>query len=170
MTEAVEFDWLRWRDTSPDASCIPVEVVCDGWAHIRLWRPSTLPPDDVTPGLLWRPCGGEMLRLALEGGVYGVEGEALYGSPPLVVNTADPNGPWPQMFVLRPPQWPDCGPPGRLWLVPPCGELAEVPAVVLGDLVAGADGGEPIVMRGPDGDQLRALAEQIVGMTGGYRA
>lgn len=102
-------------------------------------------PDDA-PGLLWRPCGGKVLRLALEGGTYGSNGEPLHGSPPLIVNTADPNGPWPQMFVIRPAQWPHCGPPARLWLVPLCGDLVEVPADLLGDLVAVADGGDPIVL------------------------
>lgn len=169
MTEATEFKWLQWRDAPPDASCISVEVVCEGWNQIRLWRPSA-PVLDDTPELLWRPCSREMLRFAMEGGLYDANGEALHGSPRLVVNVADPCGPWPVMFVIRPPQWPDCGPPARLWLVPPCGELVEVPAGVLGDLVAVADDGGVIVMRGATLDQLRALAEQIVGMTGGYRA
>lgn len=166
MTGDAEFEWLRWRDTPPNACRIPVEVMCDGWDYIRLWRPSAPPPDDAFD-LLWRPCGSEILRLALEGGIYDAEGESLYGSPPLVVNTADSNGPWPHMFVLRPPQWPDCGPPGRLWLVPSCGELAEVPAALLGDLVAVADEGKPIVMRGLDVEQLRGFAAQVVAMSGG---
>lgn len=170
MTEAIEFDWMRWRDTPPDASTIPVEVVCDDWPHVRLWCPSSVPPDDVTPGLLWRPCGSEVLRMTREGGIYDAEGAALYGSPRLVVSPADPRGPWPSMFVLRSWNWPNCGPPGRLWLVPPSGELAEVPAVILGDLVAVTDGGEPVVMRGPTVDQLRGLAAQVVNMTGGFRA
>ncbi len=169
MTETVEFDWLRWQDSPPHACCIPVEVACDGWDHIRLWRPATPLPDDAH-GLLWRPCGREMLRLAMEGGIYGSEGDALYGSSPLVVNPADPCGPWPAQFVIRPAQWPDCGPVARLWLVPPCGGLTEVPPTILSDLLAVADGGEPIVMRGLDGAQLRVLAGQVVDMTGGYRA
>lgn len=166
MTEAIEFKWLRWRDTPPDASNIPVEVVCDGWDYIRFWCPSNVPPDEVVSGLLWRPCGSDVLRLALEGGIYDAEGEPLYGSPPLV-SVADPHGPWPHMFVLRSWNWPNCGPPGRLWLVPPSGELAEVPAVILGDLVAVTDGGEPVVMRGPTVDHLRTLAAQVVAMSGG---
>jgi len=66
--EAVEFDWLRWQDSPPHACCIPVEVACDGWDHIRLWRPATPLPDDAL-GLVWRPCSKEILCLALEGGI-----------------------------------------------------------------------------------------------------
>ena len=169
MTGDVESDWMRWRDTPPHASSIPVEVVCDRWDCTRLWRTSIFLPDDAL-SLVWRPCGKDLLRLAMEGGIYGPNGEALHGSPTLVVDAADPNGPWSQQFVICPAQWPDCGPVTRLWLAPPCGELVEVPADVLGDLVAVVDGGDPIILRGLDGDHLRALAEQVVGMTGGFRA
>lgn len=166
MIEVVEFKWLQWRDTPPDASHIAVEVTCEGWGYIRLWRASASLPDDALD-LLWRPCSSEILRMAAEGGLYDVEGEALYGSPRLVVNTADPNGPWPHMCVLQPPQWPDCGPPARLWLAPSCGDLVDTPPFVLGDLVAVADRGEVVVMRGLDLKQLRGFAAQVVAMSGG---
>lgn len=57
----------------------------------------------------------------------------------------------------------DCQQPGRA-------RRHEVPATIFGDLVAVADRDEPIIMQRSDGAQLRALAGQIVGMTGGFRA
>lgn len=169
MVEAVEFDWVPWRDCVPDPAGGPVEVASDAWRGIRLWRPAVPPPDGIT-GVFWRPCDEALLPLATHGGLYDGDAQPLLGSPPLVAGGFDQNGLWPQMFVLRLPHWPHCGPVARLWLVPPSGALAKVPADLLGDLVAVADSGDPVVMRGPDGDQLRALAGQIVGMTGGFRA
>lgn len=169
MTETAEHAWVSWADCRPDPVGGPIEVASDAWKGIRLWRPAEPPPDGVT-GLLWRLCGDALRPLATFGGVYDIDAHPLLGSPPLMAGGFDPNGLWPVIFVIRCPQWPDCRPPARLWLVPPSGELAKVPAGVLGDLVAVADNGGVILMRGGILDQLRALAEQIVGMTGGYRA
>ena len=169
MTATDEHAWVSWSDCGPDPAGGPVEVVSDAWRGVRLWRPAEPPPDGVV-GLFWRPCGEALRSLATLGGLYDHDAQPLLGSPPLMAGGFDQNGLWSQMFVLRPLQWPDCGPPGRLWLVPPCGEMAKVPAAVLGDLVAVVEEGSPIVMRGPDGDQLRALAGQVIGMTGGWRA
>jgi len=133
----------------PDPQGIPVEVFHDGWSGTRLWRPSGPSPKDG-PGLLWRHGSAALRHLATLGGLYGPEGEALHGSPRLAINPSDPNGPWNEMFVVAPAER-HSSPATRLWLVPPCLALVEIPPVVLSDLVAVVDGGETAVLRGWDG-------------------
>lgn len=164
MTEPTEHDWSLWRSCPPDPHGNPVEVFIHGWEHPRLWRPAGPPPEDA-PGLLWRPGSKALRTLAVLGGIYDADGKPLYGSPALIYGVADANGPWAEMFVIGPEQRDT--PVSRLWLVPPCLELVEVPCVVLGDLVAAADRAETLVMRGPDIGQLRRFAEQVVAMSGG---
>lgn len=169
VTQPPAHAWVPWQACPPDPRGVPVEVRSSAWCGSRLWRPSGPPPDDAL-GLKWRPCGKMLLKLAMFGGIYDAVGDPLYGSPPLIANSSDPNGPWAQQFVISPSPRSRRKPVTRLWLVPPCLALVEVPPTVLGDLVAAADHGETVVMRGPDGDQLRAFAAQIVRMTGGWRA
>lgn len=119
--------------------------------------------------MLWRHGSAVLRHLATLGGLYGLEAELLFGSPQLVVNPSDPNGPWNEMFAVAPAER-HSSPATRLWLVPPCLALVEIPPVVLGDLVAVVDGGETAVLRGWDGDELRKFACEIVGMSGGFRA
>ncbi len=168
MTQTAADSWQLWRACPPDPQGAPVEVLNEGWTCSRLWRPSGPPPKDA-PDLHWRPCCGELRTLAFAGGIYDAEGLPLYGSPSLINGTSDANGPWNQMFVVGPADR-GSGPVTRLWLVAPMLDLVDVPPVILGDLVAAADRGETIVMRGPVGDRLRTFAEQIVGMTGGGSA
>lgn len=160
--------WTDWRASPPDPHGIPVEVFHDGWQHTRLWRPAGPPPEDA-PALVWRHGSAVLRHLATLGGLYGPEGGALFGSPELVISPSDPNGPWHETFVIGPVDR-HSSPATRLWLVPPCLNLVQVPSVVLGDLVTVADRGETVVMRGRDGGELRKFACEIVGMTGGWRA
>ncbi len=166
MTDAADRGWMPWRDCPPDPGGGPIEVLSDAWQGTRLWRPIGPPPEDIT-GLMWRPFSESLLPLATLGGLYDQDAQPLHGSPPLVAGGFDPNGLRPEQFVISRSPWSSSGPVMRLWLAVPCIDLAEMPPVVLGDLVAVADRGETIVMRGLDVGQLRGFAEQVVAMSGG---
>lgn len=166
MTDAAEQGWVPWRDCPPDPLAGLVEVMSDAWRGTRLWRPAGPPPEDIT-GLMWRPCSESLLPLATLGGLYDGDAQPLHGSPPLVAGGFDPDGLWPEQFVIGLTPRSSSGPVARPWLVAPCVDLADVPPVVLGDLVVVADRGETIVMRGLDVEQLRGFAEQVVAMSGG---
>lgn len=93
--------WFPWSATPPDPDGEAVEVRCDGWQHSRLWRPSGPPPENAR-GLVWRHGDDRLRLLAKFGGIYAPGDQPLHGSPPLVVDPSDWNGPWAVLRIIHP--------------------------------------------------------------------